>query len=263
MKGFLFDVEFMWGFQARIAGMAKSSPSYIFPPPTSILGSLAESYARRKGLSESKSVETMRELSNVLLTLAYKPCNAVPIVVQDLNRIIAIRTAAGVSYPSLMDVYGSFDAPARGKTILSSINNEPPILRVMLVFKEGSDVIVDDIWRMKRIGSKESMISVIKVVEGIPEILKDGIIKTKYSFPHIDGMDWDHDGEYVEQYFVPPIPILGQSLVDSPSALYLRSQVVKYVIGVPYRDYQFRIKKLPPGFVGYKIGEEVAIGIEG
>ncbi|MGC9069356.1 MAG: type I-A CRISPR-associated protein Cas5a [Thermoprotei archaeon] len=260
MRGFLFDVEFMWGFQARIAGMSKTSPSYIFPPPSSILGTLAESYARRKGFSESRSVETMRRLSSDLLVLAYRPMNAIPIVFQDLNKIIAIKTAGGITYPSVKeDIYGSFDAPARGKTILSTINEKPPMLRIMLVIRENSDIITDDIWRIKRIGSKESMVSVINVIEARPEILRDHII-TQYSFPLVDGIEWEREGEYVEQYFV---PILGQPLTDSPSKLYLSSRAIKYIIGVPYIEYYFRIKKLPQGFVGYKIGEEVAIGIEG
>ena len=260
MRGFLFDVEFMWGFQARVAGMSKTSPSYIFPPPSSILGTLAESYARRKGFSEGKSVETMHKLSNELLALAYRPINAIPIVFQDLNKIIAIRTAGGITYPSVKeDIYGSFDAPARGKTILSTVNEKPPMLRIMLVVKENSDITIDDIWKIKRVGSKESMVSVINVIEDQPEVIRDRII-TQYSFPLVDGIEWDKEGECVEQYFV---PILGQPLTDSPSKLYLNAQVVKYIIGVPYREYRFRIKKLPDGFVGYKIGEEVAIGIEG
>lgn len=260
MKGFLFDVEFDWGFQARVAGMSKTSPSYIFPPPTSILGALSEAYARRKGLSESKSVETMQKLSNRLLTLAYKPLNAIPITFQDINKIVAIRFAGGFEYPSAKDVYGSFDAPARGKTFLSSIDNQAPKLRVMLVLKDNSDIVAEDIWKIKRIGSKESMTSVVNIIEAPPKIIREVPITTQYLFPVIEGLKFEKDGEYVEQYFV---PIIGQPIVKSPSTLYLESVAIKHVIGIPFRNFIFRVGKLPKGFVGYEINGEVAIGVEG
>ncbi|MEM2741992.1 MAG: type I-A CRISPR-associated protein Cas5a [Nitrososphaeria archaeon] len=260
MRGFLFDVEFSWGFQARIVGMSKTSPSYIFPPLTSILGALGEAYAKRKGLSEGKSVETMRNLSTKLLALSYKSLNAIPTTFQDINRVIAIRTAAGVEYPSAKDVYGSFDAPARGKTFLSSIDDRAPTLRIMLVLRDGSDITSEDIWKIKRIGSRESMTSVVNVVEEKPKIIRDLPIITQYSFPEVEGLEYERSGEYIEQYFV---PILGRSMEESPSALYLKSIATKYIIGVPFRDFCFTIRRLPKGFVGYGINGEVAIGIEG
>ncbi|MEM0083865.1 MAG: type I-A CRISPR-associated protein Cas5a [Candidatus Methanomethylicia archaeon] len=260
MKGFLFDVEFNWGFQARIAGMSKTSPSYIFPPPTSILGALSEAYARRKGLSESKSVETMNRLSTKLLALSYKSLNAIPITFQDINKIIAIRIAAGVEYPSAKNVYGSFDAPARGKTFLSSIDGRTPTIRIMLVFKDDIDITSEDLWKIKRIGSKESMTSTVNVIEENPKIVREPPIITQYLFPVMEGLEYDLDGEYVEQDFV---PVIGQQIKDSPSTLYLSSMVVKHIIGVPFRNFFFRIRKLPKGFVGYEINGEVAIGIEG
>ncbi|MEM4563555.1 MAG: type I-A CRISPR-associated protein Cas5a, partial [Thermofilum sp.] len=126
MKGFLADVEFIWGFKSRVVGMSKSSPSFLLPPPTTVLGAIAEAYARRKGLSEGRASATMTELAKDLLLLTYKPFNAVPLSYQDLNRILAVRTSAGVSYPSTKDPYGSYDAPARGKTILSTVDERPP-----------------------------------------------------------------------------------------------------------------------------------------
>ncbi|MEM4886214.1 MAG: type I-A CRISPR-associated protein Cas5a, partial [Thermofilum sp.] len=71
MKGFLADVEFIWGFQSRVVGMSKSSPSFLLPPPTTVLGAIAEAYARRKGLSEGRASATMTELAKDLLLLTY------------------------------------------------------------------------------------------------------------------------------------------------------------------------------------------------
>jgi len=263
MRGFLFDVEFMWGFQTRIAGMSKTSLSYIFPPPTTVLGSLAEPYSKRRKLSEGRSVQTMINLSRNLLALGYRFVNAIPVAFQDLNRVFALGTRGGIKYPSTKDVYGSFDAPARGKTILSSIDNDelpsaPPRLRVMMVFKENADIDVRDIWEIRRIGSRESLVSVVDVVEKSPRIIRD-YVTTKHLLPLINGIEIiDEEGEFSDLFFV---PLLGNPLIDSPPKLYLESYVVKHRIGIPYHDYYIKIK-LPSGYVGYEINQEVVVGIE-
>jgi len=264
MKGFLFDVEFMWGFQARIAGMSKTSPSYTFPPPTTILGSLAESYSKRRRLSEGRSVQTMINLSQNLLALGYRFLNAIPIAFQDLNRVLALGSRGGIKYPSIQDVYASFDAPARGKTVLSSIDTDelssaPPRLRVVMVFKENADVDAQDIWGIRRIGSRESLVSVADVLEESPRIIRDRVI-TKHLLPLIDGIEIiDYDGDFSDLFFV---PVIGKPLSDSPSKLYLESHVVKHRIGIPYYDYYIKVK-LPSGYVGYEINQEVVVGVEG
>lgn len=263
MKGFLFDIEFMWGFQSRIAGMSKTSSSYIFPPPTTILGSLAEPYSKSRGLSEERSIQTIMNLSNKLLALGYRSLNAIPIVFQDLNRVLALGSRGGIKYPSTIDVYGSFDAPARGKTVLSTIDVDgtpaPPRLRVMMVFKNDLDVNVEDIWKIRRMGSRESPVAIVNVTEKSPEILK-GTVITKYLVPLIDGIEIiDSDGYFNDLFFV---PVIGKPLTDSPSKLYLESSVIKHRIAIPYPDYYIKVK-LPQGYVGYKIDQEVVVGIEG
>jgi len=260
MKGFLFDIEFTWGFQSRIVGMSKTSPSYSFPPPTTILGAIAESYSKSRNLSEGRGVQTMIELSRETLALGYRSLNAVPISFQDINRVLALGSRGGISYPSTKDVYGSFDAPAKGKTILSSIDDNPPRLRSMIVFSDRTDVNAEDIWKIRRIGSKESLVSIIDVVGKTPEVVKDAV-KTNYSLPIVDdGIKIeDKEGSFIDLYFVPPIR---NHLADVPSKLYLESKVIKYKIAIPYRDYYMKVK-LSSGYVGYKIDQEVVVGIEG
>ncbi len=255
MKGFIFDVEYCWGFQARIAGMSKTSPSYLFPPPSSILGAIADPYSRRKRRSESEGISTMIELSKHTVSLTFRSINAIPISFQDLSRIIAIRTSGGEEYPSTVNVYGSFDAPARGKTILSSIDNKPPLIRIVLIIDY--DLIADDLWRIKRIGSKESLVSVVNVEEvQVTKIGKE--VTTKYATPIVDGIQVVEKGEFVEQFYV---PVEKGKLIDSPSKMYLESNAVKYKIGIPYRDYELRVK-LNNEYAAYKVGEEEVIGVE-
>ena len=259
MKGFLFDIEFTWGFQSRIVGMSKTSPSYSFPPPTTILGALAESYSKSRNLSESRGVQTMIELSREILAFGYRSLNAVPVSFQDINRVLALGSRGGISYPSTRDVYGSFDAPAKGKTLLSSVDDNPPRLRSMIVFSDETDVNAEDIWKIRRIGTKESLVSIIDVVEKTPEVVKD-TVKTNYSLPIVDNeiKIEDKGGFFIDLYFV---PLIRNPLADAPSRLYLESKVIKYKIAIPYRDYYIKVR-LPSGYVGYKIDQEVVVGIE-
>ncbi|BBG24971.1 CRISPR-associated protein Cas5 2 [Sulfuracidifex tepidarius] len=256
MKGYVFDVEYCWGFQARIAGMSKTSSSYLFPPPSTILGAIAESYNVRKGRSESESVSTVVKLSKEILSLTFKSLNAIPISFQDLNKVIAIRTSAGEEYPSTVEVYKSFDAPARGKTILSSLDDSPPSLRVVLIVRD-SDITVDDLWRIKRIGSKESLVSVTNVNEhDVKGVGKE--FETDFAIPVLDEVEIHSLGEFLYQFYV---PVDGGSLVDSPWKMYVESKTVKYMIGLPFRDYKVAVK-VKGKYTGYKVGEEVVMGIE-
>jgi len=240
--------------------MSKTSPSYSFPPPTTILGALAESYSKSRNLSEGRGVQTMIELSHEILALGYRSLNAVPVSFQDINRVLALGSRGGISYPSTRDVYGSFDAPAKGKTLLSSVDDNPPRLRSMIVFSDRTDVNAEDIWKIRRIGSKESLVSIIDIVEKTPEVVKD-TVKTNYSLPIVDNeiKIEDKEGFFIDLYFVPLIR--KRALADAPSRLYLESKVIKYKIAIPYRDYYIKVR-LSSGYVGYKIDQEVVVGIE-
>lgn len=255
MKGFIFDVEFMWGFQARVAGMSKSSPSFSFPPPTVILGAIAEPVAKRLKAGEGDYVNTISRLSKSLLALGMKSLNFIPLKYQDLNRVLALRTSGGVHYPSPNpgEIYASFDAPARGKTSTSSIDDRPPSLRVFVVFKD--DIVkAEDIWKIKRIGSKESLVSVVDVISGEPSVINSGTIETDYSYPVIDNLKVvSSDGMWISEHYVSPY-----DLSDSPALLYSKGLGTQYKIGLPFRRFSAEIEL--HGWVGYKLNNEVVVG---
>lgn len=261
MKGFLADVEFIWGFQSGIVGMSKSTPSFLLPPPSTVLGAIAEAYARRKGLSESRSSITICYLAKDLLVLTYKLLNAVPLSYQDLSRVIAVRVSGGIKYPSVQDPYGSFDAPARGKTILSTIDEKPPTLRIFTVFRNSTDITADDLWGVRRIGTKESLVSVVDVIEERPEVLRYKVVETDYLLPLTPEIErsLDNKSEFLELEFV---PIYNLASCEPSTQQYLSGKTLRHVISVPPATKKARVK-LPTGYVGYKIREEVAVGIEG
>lgn len=258
MRGFLIKVEFQWGFQARVAGMSKTASSFLFPPPTTLLGAIAEPYSVRKGFSEGRAVKTMGELSRGILSLSYKSLNAFPTSFQDINRIIAIRTSGRISYPSPIDPNGSFDAPARGKTSLSTLDGMPPTFSIALVISEALDLRVEDLWKIKRIGSRESLVAVTEVKEIKPTIVGDEVLTT-YSFPCDEGVEiLEYSGQYVDQFFVPV-----RGLEDSPANLYLNSKAKKFRVGLPLTEFtQFKAKlKLSKGYVGYGLDQEQVVGV--
>ncbi|MGC9115921.1 MAG: type I-A CRISPR-associated protein Cas5a [Fervidicoccaceae archaeon] len=232
MKAYIFDVEFLWGFQARIAGLSKSPPSYLFPPPTTVLGALAERLARKAKLGEKDGLKIIKDLSSDLVAISFRPMNALPISFMSLMRVFSLGIRDNINYPTTKDVYiyKSFDAPSRGNTFLSTINNEPPKVRYIIIFKESSKVTSDDIWTIKRLGSRESLVSVVSVREGIVErVSKEGHIYT--ATPEIEGITiTPRTMNFYREYYVFPY-----SLDEAPSALYLKdpSKIKPYVIPMP------------------------------
>ena len=196
---FIVDTEFVWGFQARVVGLSRTSPSFYYPPPTTFLGALAEVIAKDYHIGEDLGKFIINELSRNLLAIGVRPINCVPIKYEDLNRVIMIRAVGGtIKSPSLTNLQASFDSPARGKTILASLNNEAPKLRWIVIFKDEYltvengklkeridkiELSKDFFWKIHRLGSKESKVCVVNVFGTRDVKKKSGIVITNYSFP--------------------------------------------------------------------------------
>jgi len=219
MKAFLVDVEFDWGFQARVVGLSKTSPSYDYPPPTTFLGALSESLARRYLLGEDTDVSNalLRALASDTLALGVRPLNCRPLKYSDVNRVIAYKITGEEQYPSAEKLLESFDAPSRGKTLLATLKlGEPPRLRWFIVFEEGRirvsgheiEVTADDFWRIHRIGSKESRVSVCNVedISERVEVRSGEEQRTNYSFPVVEGVTpkGEIGGRWVYNVYVDP-----------------------------------------------------------
>jgi CRISPR-associated protein Cas5a/b/c len=232
MKAFVFDVEFTWGFQARVAGLSKSPPSYIFPPPTTVIGALAESIARRLGRGEMDGAELMREISKSLLSISFKSINAIPSSFMSIYRSYAIGSRGGTSYPTVKDVevYRSFDAPAKGSTFMGTMDDEPPRVRYFMAFRDNSLVTSEDIWSVKRLGSKESLVAVVKVFEAsVTTSGKKG--KVCSAFPMAEGIEIKSNAYLtLTEHYVNPY-----SFSASPAEVFVTkpNEVVPYAVFVP------------------------------
>jgi len=208
MIGFIVDTEFVWGFQARIVGLSKTSPSFYYPPPTTFLGAMAEVIAKEDNVGEDLGRFIINELGGNLLAIGVRPINCVPIKYEDLNKVITIRRVGvkdkqtgkdiGILAPHPLYLDKSFDSPARGKTILTSLNSEAPRLRWFLVFKERTINVQDEnlknkidaielseeiFWKIHRLGSKESRVCVVDVNTFDEIHVSSGLMITNYSFP--------------------------------------------------------------------------------
>jgi len=270
MIGFIVDVEFVWGFQARIVGLSKTSPSFYYPPPTTFLGALAEVIAKDKRIGEKEGKEVITQLSQNLLAIGVKPINCKPIKYEDLNRIIAVKITSGILYPNPKDLGKSFDSPARGKTILTSFSDAPK-LRWFLVFKDDSIRINNDkislnedvFWKIHRIGSKESVVSIIdvkKVMKELEVIRKDRV-ETTYSFPVRRGVNIEK--EETERNWVYEVYINPFNVKDNPVKNYIEGKNIlpfKIPILNTADDEYFCRVRVEDDAVAYKFEDEVVIG---
>jgi CRISPR-associated protein, Cas5a family len=143
-------VEFTWGFQSRIAGLSKTSPSFFYPPPTTFLGALGESIARKLGVGEYAGRDIISSLSRNLLAFGVRPLNCIPQKYEDLNRIIAVKITGGIHYPTPKNIFASYDSPARGKTILVSLDDNSPAMRFFLVFKKHISNLRRKLWKLMK-----------------------------------------------------------------------------------------------------------------
>lgn len=267
MKGFIVDAEFLWGFQAGVVGLSKSPPSFYYPPPTTILGSLAESVSRRESLGEKNGLKLIERLSENLLGIGIKPLNCTPLRFQDINRIVTIKITRGKWYPRPDHLAGSFDSPARGKTILASLDGEAPTLRIFVVLKEDKieldkKIIVisrDDFWRIHRLGSKESRVSVKEVEEFTPEII-NGRIKTQYSFPLDFAKPLEDVDSWIYETYLDPFNVKYEK-GKNPVKDYLLQKNVK-VFSVPI--FRLKLTSVPSRLVetkmAYKYNDEILVG---
>ncbi|MEM0382120.1 MAG: type I-A CRISPR-associated protein Cas5a [Nitrososphaerota archaeon] len=270
MIGFLINLEFVWGFQSKIVGYSKTSPSFTYPPPTTILGAIAEHVAKENMLGEGSAKEIISKLSSNLLAIGVRPINCLSVKFSDINRLIATKITGGVLYPSPTSLSGSFDAPATGKTILASLDKNPPTLRLYLVFKNSGvgkignkELIIDEyaMWSIHRLGSKESIVSVVDVEKFKPQKLT-GEVTTQFSFPLTNGVSVV---DLLQQKW-------SQEILISPFNLSSYDPLTQYLLG--QRTVKFYLPILEPSarrpacklkvsgnMCGYKYGEEVLIGI--
>lgn len=269
MIAFLIDVEFVWGFQARIAGFSKTNPSFLYPPPTTFLGAVAEAIARKHRLGEKKGLDVIPALSKVLLGIGFRPINFIPLRYEDINRIITIKITSGKLYPAPEKLTASFDSPARGKTILSTFNKDPPKLRWPLVLSDdkisidGQEIGLSEeiFWKIRRLGSKESLVSVVGV-ESIRDVgvVSEGVIETFYSFPFNRGMNCNIlVPSWERETYIDPFRITAYSKDDNPIKNYLQGEKIMTFYVPIMKGHEMRPEmqvELKDGLVGYNLGEE-------
>lgn len=259
------QIEFVWGHQSRIIGLSRSNPSFYYPPPTTIMGAIAESLSKRYGLGEKPSTarKLISSISGKLLAIGVRPINAVPIKYMDINKIIAVKKTGREFYPDPREIAKSFDAPARGKTIMVSLDDEPPTIEALLVLRDnvlnvlGKRMIIDRgiLWDIHRLGSKESIVSIRDVEEAREvEIISERIVSTMYSFPVNGGVDIidEINGRWVYEMYINPFTLFPEKSILE---YYLEGKnIVLYkipILSLPRRKPMARLRISEP-LVAYK-----------
>jgi len=269
---FLVDIEFVWGFQARIVGLSRTSPSFHYPPPTTFLGALSQSIARELGIGEHDGKELISLIGRNVLALGVRPINCVPLTYEDINRIIAVKVTSGVHYPEPSDLAGSYDSPARGKTIMMSLDNEAPKIRVSIVMKKDYvdfkgrtiNIAEDHFWRIHRLGSKESRVSVVNVEKKEAEIFQQRKVLSHSSFPVFNGVAPIEEikRKWIYEVYIDPRQA-SYSDKSNPYLSYMEGRAI-----VPYRIPLMTVRSESPeilvevkgGAAAYKIGDEFVVG---
>jgi len=266
---YIVDVEFLWGFQANVIGLSKTPPSFYYPPPTTFLGALAEALAKHYRLGEEKGKELILKISQNLLAIGVKPVNCFPIKYGDINRLVTIRRVGvkdkvtgrdkGILAPHPEYLEKSFDAPARGKTILVPLDDDPPKLKWFIVLRESTlrlndstiELSYDVFWKIHRLGSKESRVSVVNVVETEDFTIGKGGGITNYSFPLLKGVTPEFAFSESWEY----------EIYVRPFGLKSYSEITDYIVGKNTLPYLIPLKKtmLQEPKYRVKLSEELAL----
>ena len=192
---FIFDVEFVWGYVCNVAGFSKSPSPYLLSPPTTVIGAIGAQIAKERELGENKGKKVISILLAGLKAIGLRPLNFRPVAFQDASSIIAVKITSGKLRPDPLakDKKRPFDTVGRGKVSAVSQDENAPTLRVGVVFDlsllESSELTLsgkdleEAIWRINRIGSKESVCSVTEVKKLVPQVIREGELVTKYSHP--------------------------------------------------------------------------------
>lgn len=276
MFGYIVDIEFTWGFQACVPAQSKTSPSFYYPPPTTFLGAIAEAIAKRNSIGEREGRRIISSLSKNLCAIGLRPLNCQPIKYEDISKIIAIKITSRVICPDPRSLKRSMDSPARGRTIMVSLDDEPPRIRFFTVWREPLikigeievDVTAEDFWRIHRIGSKEGVVSTVDIIEAKEiEVIKDNNVKTSYTFPLVNNgtkliYAW---GRWVSEVYINPFNVQEYDMKMNPFTGYVLGEnltvyiipILTQILNPPRYDL-----KISGKISAYKLEEEVIIGID-
>lgn len=229
-----------WGLMINQYGFNKSRPALNFIPPTTVIGAL--SYPLNKLL---KRPELYQELSGAeLYRRIFKSINVKTppfLPFYDLSRILFMYRGVAKS-----------DAVAVGKLYKTSDN---PIEVIVVVEEETSKELLGDKWKdllriacasIVRLGARESIVTPIEVKEGTPELVRERIVRTRFSFPGYAAKN------IVGSYTVGSV-IDWREVCVGP---YVGKRTVSYVTPTSKEGVEV---ELAEGHHAYKCGEETVI----
>ncbi|MEM1983564.1 MAG: type I-A CRISPR-associated protein Cas5a [Sulfolobales archaeon] len=183
MKLVIVKARIFWGYSIKQPAQTAAQDSTPLPPPTTVLGALASSYARYFKLPEIIKINDniYSTAAKLLMDNIIKYCTSglmePAVKYSDISRNIML------TYQRHKQKDYHFAVQAMGKVY--SPSNKGGILLAYIVNKE-YDLISKISWGITTIGSKEGMVSVYDVITTDikkVEIRKNQIIKTPFITP--------------------------------------------------------------------------------
>ena len=186
LKALLVKANLLWGFSTKIQSQTATQDAIPLPPPTTVLGALASSYARYFGLPETiylkgRKASTAVELlhKGVIKYATSGLINAIGVKHSDMLRNIMLP------YQRHKEPRYHFAVHSMGRVYV--ISNRSDLVLVYLVNDQFIDLVSKLAWGITAIGSKEGIISVsdVSVIElsDIKKIPKGYILETIFMTP--------------------------------------------------------------------------------
>ena len=195
-------LDLHWGFSARRTLLSKTRESMLFPPPSTIIGSLAYGLAKTSKLPEEVDEASSAELLRKNVFSVHIKVNAALSQYSDLTRVWWYRRREGRA---------KFDAVALGKTYAYNFDRSAPSIEALLLFKSDGGLeerrLIPAALSVTRIGSKEGVVCVRHVKQGLAVPINLERCGTRYSFwrdlvESVDGVVYEQE---VVDYRLTPI----------------------------------------------------------
>jgi len=173
MKIYIVSLRFHWGYSIRHPFSSRIADSYLIPPFTTIIGALAKSISVKEG----NRIEHLVMGSKVVGSSSLKYVNlikdyAVMFEGKPLKFTTLLRHSTSPYWVTTYDIFKgerNFFAPIE----TGMVSYVSGLMRILVIC---NNIAKDDFYSITRLGSKESIVSVL----GVEELSKDKIIKKSF-----------------------------------------------------------------------------------
>lgn len=215
------DVETHWGLSITFFAPTKSSPALRVVPPTTIIGALAYPLARLKGWSENLSAKTSGadRLRSILEGVYYSVLSGSMVPHAEVTKIVSYKVREKRVISDAAAVQKTYTEPGTTLRLYYIFDTERA---KGLLGGSWRSLLAEAAWGISRLGSKESLVSVVRVEEVGVEPVEMNRVETAATIPldHVEELggsyilarvvDWRSTG--IGSYYGAPMVMVAQPL---------------------------------------------------